>query len=124
MKIRTGFVSNSSSSSFVCDSCGEKQIGMDLVLSEAGMVRCVNNHVFCESHVINLDEAIEENDDYPDEISEKYCPFCSLKEVTDRDLICYLLRKLDWNRKHAASVINKEFKGNYKDFRDWVVRNI
>ena len=54
MKIRTGFVSNSSSSSFVCDFCGEEQSGMDLCLREAGMVECVNGHIFCEAHAINL----------------------------------------------------------------------
>jgi len=65
-------------------------------------------------------EAIEE--DYPYEISEEYCPFCRMEEVTDRDLIYYLLRKLNWDRKHAVSVINKEFKGDYKDFRNQVVK--
>jgi hypothetical protein len=52
MKIRTGFVSNSSSSSFTCEVCGETQSGMDMCRSEAGMVECENGHTFCESHEI------------------------------------------------------------------------
>jgi len=50
MKIRTGFVSNSSSSSFTCGVCGNTQSGWDLCLSEAGMVECVNGHTLCEDH--------------------------------------------------------------------------
>jgi hypothetical protein len=52
MKIRNGFVSNSSSSSFTCEVCGETQSGMDMCRSEAGMVECENGHTFCESHEI------------------------------------------------------------------------
>ena len=51
MKKRIGFVSNSSSSSFICDVCGEEASGWDLGLSEAEMYECQNGHVFCESHV-------------------------------------------------------------------------
>lgn len=50
MKIRLGFVSNSSSSSYVCDVCSREASGWDLGLSEADMRQCVNGHVFCESH--------------------------------------------------------------------------
>jgi len=50
MKIRKGFVSNSSSSSFVCDVCHHDESGWDLCLSEAEMSECVNGHVFCDSH--------------------------------------------------------------------------
>jgi len=56
MKIRTGFVSNSSSSSFVCELCGRKETGMDLCLSEAEMFECINGHTIC------VEEMIEEYD--------------------------------------------------------------
>jgi hypothetical protein len=51
MKIRTGFVSNSSSSSFICNVCGENVSGYDMMLSEAEMYECGNGHIFCEGHV-------------------------------------------------------------------------
>jgi hypothetical protein len=52
MKIRNGFVSNSSSSSFTCEVCGETVSGMDMSRSESGMVECENGHTFCESHEV------------------------------------------------------------------------
>lgn len=60
MKIRSGFVSNSSSSSFTCSCCGETQSGWDLCLSDAGMTQCENGHYFCDDHAI---EATVTDDD-------------------------------------------------------------
>lgn len=51
MKIRTGFVSNSSSSSFVCDICGCVESGYDLSMSDAGYMMCENGHTFCNTHM-------------------------------------------------------------------------
>ncbi len=51
MKIRQGFVSNSSSSSFACDVCGETVEGWDACLSEAEMSECINGHIFCNDHM-------------------------------------------------------------------------
>lgn len=57
MKVRNGFVSNSSSSSFTCDVSGRTTSGWDLCLSEAGMYECVNGHTIDEEYVIgNLKE--------------------------------------------------------------------
>ena len=53
MKFRKTFVTNSSSSSYVCEICGRTESGWDLGLSECEMMECVNGHVFC------CDEALE-----------------------------------------------------------------
>lgn len=47
MKFRKDFVTNSSSSSYVCEICGRSESGWDLSLSECGMMECVNGHIFC-----------------------------------------------------------------------------
>jgi hypothetical protein len=63
MKIRRGFVSNSSSSSFICDVCGEEYSGMDATLEDAEMIQCKNQHTICIEHLIfddyNVEDVIE-----------------------------------------------------------------
>ena len=49
-KFRTSFVTNSSSSSFICEVCGNVESGMDLSRSDVGFVQCANGHDFCEHH--------------------------------------------------------------------------
>lgn len=74
MKFRKDFVTNSSSSSFICAVCGECVSGMDLGLEDAGMLRCENGHEFCESHAVKefstLEAAISFFTDNPDELNE------------------------------------------------------
>ena len=53
MKFRKDFVTNSSSSSYVCEICGRTESGWDIGLSECEMMQCINGHVFC------CDEALE-----------------------------------------------------------------
>lgn len=59
MKIRKGFVSNSSSSSFTCDICGEDISGYDVCLSEAEMSECVNGHIFCNDHLTESEVVVD-----------------------------------------------------------------
>lgn len=56
MKIRNGFVSNSSSSSFICDVCGNSECGYDISLEDCQMYECVHGHTFCEDHVEDFDK--------------------------------------------------------------------
>jgi hypothetical protein len=89
MKIRLNYVSNSSSSSFICDVCGKEACGYDICLEDYGMYCCENGHVFCE-HEMNKEVTpkvifdalfFDEYDEYDQEFIEK------LKKYKDNEFI-------------------------------------
>jgi hypothetical protein len=51
MKLRQGFVSNSSSSSFICDVCGKVVSGFDLSFSDVDMISFSCEHTICNCHI-------------------------------------------------------------------------
>lgn len=80
MKLRLGYVSNSSSSSYTCDVCGRNESGYDLSISEIEMKTCRCYHEFCDQHmiisfpiknIINLLEEYQEDEDIKD-LYEKF----------------------------------------------------
>lgn len=85
MKIRLGFVSNSSSSSYVCDVTGEAFEVNDECFKDAGLVQCVNGHVFKEEFMVPWEP------EYPD----KETMLAKLDEVIDSKKDCAALRKLN-----------------------------
>lgn len=54
MKFRLDYVTNSSSSSYVCEICGRTESGWDIGLSECEMMQCVNGHVFCYGESLDM----------------------------------------------------------------------
>ena len=77
MKIREGFVSNSSSSSFICGVCNRIAEGFDWNNSAGGVVTCERGHQFCYDHSLNKDDefwGLLKNDEV---FPEKYCPICN-----------------------------------------------
>lgn len=79
MKIRTSFVSNSSSSSFICDYTGEAFEGGYDGEFEGYWFECVAGHIVCDTHPF-WDEAnndFQENWNADTLVPRQYCPVCN-----------------------------------------------
>ena len=126
MKIRLGFVSNSSSSSFICDVCGRSEGGYDASLSDFEMLTCYSGHVFCADEVINIDNEYENDEqkfnnlqEYLEgydncEIPSIYCPICQMKHFKKDDFIKYIIKTYkDYN------VIENEIREKFKDYNEF-----
>lgn len=76
MKFRKDFVTNSSSSSFVCEICGAEGSGWDASVEDFDMFECENGHVLCQEHMLNpsREEQINEilKNDYWNEETREY----------------------------------------------------
>ncbi len=109
MKIRNGFVSNSSSSSFICDICGESYVIYELD-PEIGSV-CENGHNMCSEH---LNGQLNRDDD--GQILESFCPICQFKDFAERQIAKYLEKTRGVSRSEVfekVKLINKRRKKLY-----------
>lgn len=117
MKQRNGFVSNSSTSSFVCGVCGGIEADRDLSLRDCEMFECENGHNVHQACVKLLEEGKAELaedfrealGDHRYEMDSKFCPVCQLKAVQDEDIIKYLLKKVGTTEE----IIIKEIQDKY-----------
>lgn len=149
MKYRKDYVTNSSSSSYICDVCGDEDSGMDLSISDAGMVECVNSHTVCTCHLLprpnkkTMIEAIlnkkwneyteeelqkmDEDELFDDvltesgdyEIPASMCPICQFQEYTYDDMLKYLLKKYNLSDKAVLEEIKSKFK-TYENFSKFI----
>jgi len=99
MKKRQGFVSNSSSSSFICNICGNTESGCDANPSDLGFKECRYGHLFCEDHE-DIEVIISKNDlitclqkEYSEDSYEEL-----VKKLTDMDEEQYI----EWNKSDEA----------------------
>jgi len=107
MKIRTGFVSNSSSTSFLCPICKELFVGWD---EEYGVdtVTCeICGSTMCREHT--------DWDEYG-YIPEEHCPVCTLKVIEDNLVLAHLLNVHGYKRED----VEKNLRMTYKSHKELV----
>lgn len=121
MKIRTGFVSNSSTSSFICDVCGEEYTGWDATPSEFDCDSCEDGHIWCRSHEW---EDLKMTDEQMDECSKsgggelptEFCPICQFKVYSECEMAGYLEKTREVSRDEVfkkIKVMNKRRRKLY-----------
>lgn len=138
MKIRSGFVSNSSSSSFICNICGYSYAGYDGEY-DVEHFTCVNKHKICEDcfdsitkiikkmelneilEIIDVDLNDEELETIDKEefllshlakefyISSTFCPICHLEDIPDEFLLKFLLKKNNISREDLCQEIRCKY---------------
>ena len=121
MKIRNGFVSNSSSTSFSCEICGRSESGWDAIPRDLGFVECPNGHVICEDDMLDDTEIGDRKEDeegnYKEyDIEECGCPICNFVVLSNRDTARYLLKKFGHTREvvfESVKALNKRRKKLY-----------
>jgi len=115
MKIRNGFVSNSSSSSFVCEICYLADTVYDGGIGEIGMCECTNGHIICMDHLLFKDEERDEDNMVP----SKACPICQLKEMPDHLFISYVKKRTGITKKDMLKDVRTRFK-NWKELINYL----
>jgi hypothetical protein len=120
MKIRQGFVSNSSSSSFTCCVCGEEESGWDLEYDT-----CERGHDLCGDCSIEADSPCDDCDEEDDDkcsacphhadleaknegcIPECCCPVCTFKAIAPEEAALFLEKEHGVSRVLVFSIIKK-----------------
>lgn len=130
MKIRNGFVSNSSSSSFQCDYCHRFEIDEsgETSMYEWGFIECDEGHSICVDHLspevqrkVERMAADDEDFQYEPRIHSDDCPMCQLQVIRDSQLVEYFLQKLGKSRDEVISDI-RDAVGNLDAFQTHLSR--
>ena len=138
MKYRNSFVSNSSSSSYICDVCGEDISGWDISISEYGWIHCIREHCLCGDCKLGDDsqEPFQGEDESDEDFDERYekwanetsegyysseecCPICQMTTIINSDVAAYLMKVYNTNYDKIKEEIKARFK-NYNELQEFI----
>jgi hypothetical protein len=109
MKIRQGFVSNSSSSSFICTNCNTVyEIQTDDFCGNGEVIYCENDHIIEEGyHGVKFDRY---NDDG---LIEECCSICSFDVGNKSELKQYFLKTTKYTEEDVLNhILNNQSKNS------------
>ena len=154
MKIRSDFVTNSSSSSYICEICGAEGSGWDIDLSDLEMVECVNGHIFCEAEMLPIPkkqmiqailergseeleaeelEGMSDSDIFCEYINldgiryvmpEEGCPICQFIEYSAADLSGFLLKEYKVSRDEVFEQVKQINKRRKKLYEEEYITEV
>jgi len=145
MKFRKGFVSNSSSYSYVCAVCGEIATYDTSEIDQYGIYpsckdMICSRHVeeYCNAHGLEDDlrayvergelsgNVVEEYDEdswyyemFEREFPKQFDPLYNLHAVSDNDVMKYLLKVAGVSKEQTVKDIQKMFK-NYEELQEYL----
>lgn len=138
MKLRQGFISNSSSCSFTCEVCERNESGYDSVsMREYGFVYCDLYHTLCLDCLLgefNENDEPQQEDFDTEELwahahgewedreergdedicPSTLCPICQFIEPSQRDMAAYLQKKYKVSKDKVFAEIKKTNKQRKK----------
>ena len=107
MKMRMGFVSNSSTTSFTCQVSGVTMAYSDsLGLPDLDASCCVNGHYLFNDYLLPMPDG-EDDGSSSYERSSKRCPICQFEVICDVDLAKYLDRMSEASRADALAAVRE-----------------
>lgn len=106
MKKRLDFVTNSSSSCYICEVCNRSEGGFELFMEDAEMFNCQNGHTVCYSHILLNDgwDRIK--------ITEKY--FDLADEQERNDAASYTFHGTTWDQL-TESQLQEVYSDSWND---------
>jgi len=111
MKFRKDFVTNSSSSSYICEITGDTRETYNGELESSGLIQCVNEHVFDDSYVIDNFTLDQWKKDFID-LANKYIEE-NLSSIESRKTY-----NTDEEQKEYEQTITEDNKGLRKNIED------